>query len=118
MIRKLIAAAAVSGSLALGVAGVAGATTPTGSTPASPATHAARCVKAEKWATRITALEAKAAAWVPKAESREAAATAAGDTKKAAVIDRRIARVEKLETRGDAVLAKISAKCGSATSAS
>ena len=96
MIRRLIAAAAVSGTLALGVAGVAGASAPT-STPTSTATHATRCAKAEKVATRIQTLETKAATWVPKAQAREAKATAAGHTKLATRIGNRITRVQKRE---------------------
>jgi hypothetical protein len=115
MIRKLIAVAAVSGSLALGLAGVAGATAPSTSAPASTPTHATLCAKAEKLATRIQAREAKAAVWVPKAQAREAKATAAGHTKLATRIGDRIARLQKLETRGITVLAKIAAKCGSTT---
>ena len=122
MIRRLIAVAAVSGSLALGVvgvAGVAGATTPSSATATATATPtAAQCAKAEKLATRIQTLETKAAAWVPKAQARETKATTDGHTKLAAAIGRRISRVQKLETRGTTLLGKISAKCGSATSAS
>jgi hypothetical protein len=118
MIRKLIAVAAVSGSLALGAAGVAGATAPSTSTPTSTPTHATLCAKAEKLATRIQAREAKATAWVPKAQAREAKATAAGHTKLATRIGDRITRVQKLETRGNTLLAKIAAKCGTTTSAS
>ena len=55
--------------------------------------------------------------WVPKAQAREAKATAAGHTKVAARIGARIAKVQKWETRGTTVLGKISAKCGSTTSA-
>jgi outer membrane murein-binding lipoprotein Lpp len=118
MIRKLIAVAAVSGSLALGVAGGArGNTHPTPTAPPA-ATHAARCVKAEKVATRIQTLETKAAAWVPKAQARQAKATAAGHTKLAARIGDRITRVQKREAKGTALLAKIAAKCGTTTSAS
>jgi hypothetical protein len=121
MMRKLIAAATVTGSLALGAvglvaaAGPAGATTPT--TP-SPATHAARCVKAEKLATRITAREAKLATRLPKLEAREAKATAAGHTVLAGDISKAISLVHTLQTDGNAVLAQITAKCGTASSAS
>jgi len=130
MVRTFIAVAAVSGTLALGITGVAGAAAPASatptststsaptSTPTSPATQATRCAKAQKLAVRIHTAETKATAWVPKAQAREAKATAAGHTKLAARIARRIARVQKRETRGTALLAKISAKCGSATSAS
>ena len=55
---------------------------------------------------------------MPKAQAREAKATAAGHTKLAARHRKRITRVQKLETRGTTLLAKISAKCGSASSAS
>jgi hypothetical protein len=121
MVRKLIAVAAVSGSLALGAAGmvgtaaVAGATTP--STPSS-ATLATRCARAEKVATRVEALEAKAQAWLPRAQAREATATGAGHTKLATAIAKRIAWVHKREARGNALLAKIAAKCGTSNSTS
>jgi hypothetical protein len=136
MLRKFIAVAAVSGTLALGVTGVTGvaaaaaaagpatststssSTSTSTSTPPSPATQATRCARAEKVAVRVHAAETKAATWVPKAQAREAKATAAGHTKVAGRIGRRIARVQKRETRGTALLAKISAKCGSATGAS
>jgi hypothetical protein len=131
--RKLIAVAAVSGSLIFGAAGVIGTagsagaavaaptspTSPTTATPdVTPATHASRCAKAEERATRIHAREAKAAVGLPKAQAREAKATAAGHTKAATRISNRIARVQNLVTKGNTVLAKIAARCGSATSAS
>ena len=116
MIRKLIAVAAVSGSLALGVAGVAGATTP--STPTAGRHAAAQCAKAEKLATRIQKLETKAAAWVPKAQAREAKATATGHTKLATRIGNRITRVQKRRPGAPRCWRKISAKCGTAASAS
>src|ERR1017187_1366821 len=87
IMRKLIAVAAVSGSLIFGVAGgvgtvgAAGASVPAATTPTpavTPATHATRCAKAEKVATRIQAREAKAAVWLPEAQARAAKATAAG----------------------------------------
>ena len=53
-----------------------------------------------------------------KAQANEAKATAAGHTKLAARIGRRIARVQTLETKGNTLLAKIAAKCGSTSSAS
>jgi hypothetical protein len=126
MMRKLIAAAAISGSLGLGAigivgtGGVAGASAPTSTTPTTPATvspalHATRCAKAEKVAARITKLEGKATTWLPKAQAREAKATAAGNTKLATVIGNRITRVQKLEGRGNTLLAKIAAKCGTTT---
>jgi hypothetical protein len=119
MMRKLIATAVVTGSLAFGAvglvgwSGVAGAASP--STSTSPATHATKCAKAEKLATWIQGREAKAAVWLPKAQDREAKATAAGNTTLATRISDRITRVQKLEAKGNTVLAKIEAKCGAAT---
>jgi hypothetical protein len=68
--------------------------------------------------TRVNKLEARAATWVPKAQANEAKATAADHTKLAARIGRRIARVQTLEGKGNTLLAKIAAKCGSTPSAS
>jgi chromosome condensin MukBEF ATPase and DNA-binding subunit MukB len=82
------------------------------------ATHAAKCAKAEALATRIQAREAKAPTWLAAAQAREAKATSAGHPKVAKFIEHRIARVEKLIPKGEKVLAKIAAKCGSATSTS
>ena len=62
--------------------------------------------------------EAKAAAWVTKAQANEAKATGAEHTKLAARIAKRISRVQKLETRGNTLLAKIAAKCGGTTGSS
>jgi hypothetical protein len=56
--------------------------------------------------------------WLPKAQANQAKATAADKTKLAAAIGRRITRVQKLETEGTTLLAKIAAKCGPMTSAS
>lgn len=122
--RKLIAATVLTGTLALGAAGAAGASTPTSatsssSTGTSPTTsHPHLCARAEKLAGRIQTREAKAAAWIPKAQAREAKASAAGHTKVATAISKRITRVQKLEQKGTTLLGKIQAKCGSATSGS
>jgi len=126
--RTMIAGVAIGAALTFGGAGLAGAagtaspstTSPsTATTPATtPATHADRCARAEKVGARITKRETKAATVLPKMEAREAKAKAAGHIKQAAAIENRIDRVKKLEARGDQVLAKIAAKCGSATPAS
>jgi hypothetical protein len=124
MVRKLIAAATVTGSLALGAvglvgtAGTAGASSPATATTPNPATHASRCAKAEKLATRITAREVKLAARLPKLEAREAKATAAGHTTLASDIGKAISLVHTLQTDGNTVLAQITSMCGSASSAS
>jgi hypothetical protein len=117
MFRKFVAVAALSGTMALGAVGVASATTPTTATPAAtpavtPANHTIDCTKALARVPKIQAAEAKAATFVTNAQAREAKATAAGHTKLAARIARRITRVQKLEARGNKILARISAACG------
>jgi hypothetical protein len=116
MFRKLVAIGALSGTMALGAVGIASATTP--STPATPTTHKVDCTKALARVPKINAREAKAAAWVTKAQAREATATSAGNTKLATRIGNRITRVQKLEAKGTTLLARISAACGTASSAS
>jgi hypothetical protein len=111
-IHTLLTGAAVTAALTLGGAGLAGATTPsgTGSTP-TPAI----CARAAKVEARIEKRETKAAAYVPKAQAREAKATAANHPKRAAAIGRRIAFVQKWEARGETRLSKIEAKCAGTT---
>jgi hypothetical protein len=113
MFRKLVAIAALSGTMALGAVGVASATT-----PSTPSTHKIDCTKALARVPKINAREAKAATWVTKAQAREATATSAGHTKLATRIGNRITRVQKLEAKGTNLLARISAACGTASSAS
>jgi hypothetical protein len=116
MFRKLVAIAALSGTLALGAVGVASAATP--STPATPATtHTIDCTKALARVPKINAREAKAATWVTKAQAREATATSAGHTRIANRIERRIKFVQKREARGTKILARIASACGTGTSA-
>ena len=115
MIRKLVAGVALTGSLVFGAAGMAGATsTTTSSTPAAgtATTHATLCAKASKRAALLQARETKAATFVTKAQARESKATAGNHPKVAKLIARRITRVQKLERRGDKMLATISSKCG------
>jgi hypothetical protein len=66
---------------------------------------------------KIQAREAKAVAWVTKAQAREAAATSAHHTKLAARIATRITKVQAAEAKGEKLLTTIAAKCGSATPA-
>ncbi|HEV3369747.1 MAG TPA: hypothetical protein VG074_09290 [Acidimicrobiales bacterium] len=118
MFRKLVAIGALSGTMALGAVGIASATTPSTPSTPSPTTHKVDCTKALARVPKINAREAKAAAWVTKAQAREATATSAGNTKLATRIGNRITRVQKLEAKGTNLLARISAACGTASSAS
>ena len=101
MIRKFIAAATVGGVLALGGAGAASAATPAPSTPA-PSTQAPStftCAKAPAVLTRIATLESKVAQRETTLKNRQTQATAAGHTKVVAAINRRLARLDRVDHR-------------------
>jgi hypothetical protein len=115
MFRKIIAATAVTGVLALGGAGVASAATSTPSTPTTPATH---CDKAPKALARIAKFEARADKFVTNANTRLATAKSNNNVKAEDRIEKRINRVEKWEAKGTALQQKINAKCPGVTAAS
>jgi hypothetical protein len=108
--RSLVGAAALTGALTFGAAGLAGAAT-------TSSTHAAKCTKAEARVPKIQAAESKLATFVTNATAREGKATSAGHPKVAARIGKRIARAQKLESRGEKLLATIAQKCGGTTPA-
>ena len=108
MLRRIIAGTAVAGALTLGVAGVAGAATPSSGTGTSGTPSATACARVSK----VQNLEAKLNAWLPKAQAREAKATAAGHTKLANRIGTRITKVQNRETKLNARISKLEAKCG------
>jgi hypothetical protein len=112
MIGRIIATAALGGTLALG--GTAAAS-------AAPTTTASRhfdCANAPKALSRINTLESKAQSFVTKATARETAATNAGHPKVAKRIGRRIAFVERREARGTTLVQRIETACPGATAAS
>jgi hypothetical protein len=67
---------------------------------------------------KVQKVEAKVTTWLPKAQAREAAAKAAGNTKRADAIAARITRVQNRETKVNARLAKGQAACSASASAS
>lgn len=111
MIKRIIATAAISGTLVLGGAGIASAATPAPSTT----THSYNCANAPKALARITKLETKAQTLQSKVAAREQKAQAAGRTKLAARLGRIVARIQKAETRGNTLMQKIEAACPSAS---
>jgi hypothetical protein len=124
---KPIVVCVLSGALTLGGAGVAAAASSTsnGSTPVSGAAGTGgsskgtfNCANAPKALARIAKLEAKAQAWLPKAEARETKATQSGHTKLAAKIAKRVQRVQKLEVAGNKRAAHIQSLCPGAAPAS
>jgi hypothetical protein len=124
--RSLSASLAVAALLGVGITGAAGATTIHGHH--GLATRAARieaiaasgklpssfsCTKAPGDLARIAKVEGRIAAYIPKAQAREAAAQAAGKTAKADVIAARIGKVQKFDAALGTVGALITEKCPS-----
>jgi hypothetical protein len=112
--RTALGGAAVAGALTFGAAGLAGAAGTT--SPSTSATHTVNCTKAEARASRIGTREAKAMAWVTKAEARSATVSSAHHPRVAKRIASRLARVQKWEAHGEKRLARIAAACGSRAS--
>lgn len=109
--KSLVIGAVAVGALTIGSAGIAGAATP--ATPATASAQQFNCANASKVLTRIQNGEARIADGLPKLTAAEAKATAAGRTKLAARIQRRITRLESpaFKNRLDRVASKIEAKC-------
>jgi hypothetical protein len=114
----LSGAVTMGGALTLAGAGVAAAAAPSssgsaniGSTAPAVSSGTFNCANAPRALARIAKLESKAQVWAPKAEAREAKAVAADKTKVADRIGRRVKRVEALEARGTARAGKIQALC-------
>ena len=119
--QKAAATAMVCGLLSLGSAGVASAATTatttgpttTGSVPtgSAPAAHRFTCSRAPKALARITRVENTISRHLPKWEAAEQKATSAGHTKIAARIEKRIHRLQKIDSRIGTLSHKIEAKC-------
>jgi hypothetical protein len=113
--EKAVAATLLCGALALGTGGMAFAATPSGS-GATPATHRVTCARAPKALTRITKVEKVISRRLPKLQAAEQKATTAGKTHFAARIEARIHRMQKVDTKIEALATKIQARCPSAAS--
>lgn len=96
MLKKLAVGAVVAGSLTLGMAGAASASTPTSSPSTSPpaATKQFNCANATKALTRIQKVEGRISAGLPKLTAAQQKAAAAGHTKRADRLQKRITRLE------------------------
>ena len=133
MLKKLVVGAIAAGTVAAGAAGVAvasGSASPstatpvsavvaanpsTGAVPATGAKHARTftCAKAPTALQRIATVEARISAGLPKLHSAEQRATAAGNTTRAARIEKRITRLESpsFQTRLQRVTQRIEQSC-------
>jgi hypothetical protein len=108
--KKLVIGAVAVGALSLGTAGMAGASTPATGTQAISRFN---CANATKVLTRIDNGEARIAAGLPKLTAAQAAASKAGETRRADRLARRITRLESstFHTRLTRAAAAIEAKC-------
>jgi hypothetical protein len=114
MLTRIIATAALGGTLTF-----AGATAAWAAPSTTGTTHSSfSCTNAPKALARIDKLESRAQTFVTKATAREAAATKAGHTKLAKRIGNRIAAVERREARGTALAQRIESACPGSTSTS
>jgi hypothetical protein len=112
--KKVVGAAVICGVLALGPGGVAFATTTTPTGAHATATPT-KCARADRALTRINRVEAAIGRRIPKLQTAEQKATAAGDTTLATRIGNRITRLQKIDTRIGTLAQKIEARCPSAT---
>jgi hypothetical protein len=112
--KKAIVGVVAVGALSLGAAGVAGAATAGTATP-TPATRLANfnCANATKVLDRIQKVEGDIAAGLPKLTAAQAKAAAAGHTRLADRLERRITQLKSatFTNRLDKVASAIEAKC-------
>ena len=131
MIRKLLAGAALAGTLTLGYAGVAGAQTSSLSTTGASTPAAAPhidCTKAEATLAKLHQRDEAVKDRLAKLEARVQQLRQNGHTKRADLLQQRIdtvqGRLSKVEARLSKVEARVDAKCnvspdlGSSTSSS
>lgn|SRR5487761_1697598 len=109
MIGKFVTAAALSVGLVAGTAGTAFAATSGPGTSGS--TPTAKCAKAAKVLTRLDKVEGHITTVLPKWEAAEQKATQNGHPKLAARIEKRIKRLERLQSQGNARIQKIEQRC-------
>lgn len=120
MIGKAAGALVVSGALALGTGGAAMASTPGASTPgsstpgASPGAGQHGCALAPTALAYLQRVDARITKALPKLESVEAKAAGGGHPKVAARLSTRVKRLEKLQQRITARIAKIEKRCPNA----
>ena len=112
--KKAVVGAVAVGALSLGAAGVAGAAT-AGTTTPTPSTRLAsfNCANAAKVLGRIQMVEGDIAAGLPKLTAAQAKAAAAGHTKLADRLAKRITRLKgaTFTNRLDKAASAVEAKC-------
>jgi hypothetical protein len=108
---KILAAAAIAGSVTLGLVGVAGAVTPSPSAPsATTPTHQIDCAKAEQVIARLHQRDAAINDRIAQAEARVALLRQEGKNARADKLAARIETVKARLTKVEARLAKVEAR--------
>ncbi len=117
MLRKIIAGTAVVGSLALGTVGLAGAATPSPSGNGGTQL-AALCAKLPQFQSLVTQWQSDVSGFVPQVQALEAQAKTDGLTKVGTAIGNALSRMQTRESKLNARLTKLQAKCQGNGSAS
>ena len=111
MLRKIIAGTAVVGSLTLGTVGLAGAATPSPSGNSGGTQLATLCAKLPQVQSLVTQWQSDVSGFVPKVQALESQAKTDGLTKVATAIGNALSRVQNRESKLNARLTKLQAKC-------
>ena len=111
MLRKIIAGTAVVGSLTLGTVGLAGAATPSPSGNSGGTQLATLCAKLPQVQSLVTQWQSDVTGFVPKVQALQSQAKTDGFTKVATAIGNALSRVQNRESRLNARLTKLQARC-------
>ena len=111
MLRKIIAGAAVAGSLTLGTVGLAGGATPSPSGNSGGTQLATLCAKLPQVQSLVTQWQSDVSGFVPKVQALESQAKTDGLTKVGTAIGNALSRVQNRESKLNARLTKLQAKC-------
>ena len=111
MLRKIIAGIVVVGSLTLGTVGLAGAATPSPSGNSGGTRIATFCAKLPQVQSLVTQWQSDVNGFVPKVQALESQAKTDGFGKVATAIGNGLSRVQNRESKLNARLTKLQARC-------
>jgi hypothetical protein len=117
MLRKIIVGTAVAGSLTLGAVGLAGAATPAPSGTSAGTQVATLCAKLPQVQSLVTQWQSDVNGFLPQVQALESQAKTDGLTKIGTGIGNALSRVQNRESKLNARLTKLQAKCQSNGSA-
>jgi hypothetical protein len=111
MLRKIIVGTAVAGSLTLGTVGLAGAATPAPSGTSGGTQLATLCAKLPQVQSLVTQWQSDVNGFLPQVQALESQAKTDGLTKIGTGIANALSRVQNRESKLNARLTKLQAKC-------